>query len=418
LLRLPVDARARCACVCRGWRVVTAEVSLWTRLDLSSSSGVRVRVTDGVLRGAVGLARGSLTALDVSGRADVTQATLLAVVTANAAALTELRACSGFGRELYYATTETLLRAAPLLRVLDADVSCSIGPEATRLLRNEAPFGPLRMHLFCGSFNELAAAEVEADATALAASLAAHATLSSLRLLHAPLTAPAVLDAVVDAVLLQRVRWLELYSCDLSPASAPALARLLSGSALTELAIWNGGEHLLDAPAAALLADALRANSTITALGMNGISLLSGDAEAAMTLLGALTGHPSLRMLRVCYNPVGARVAAVGAALSALVAANTPALHVHVLSSAMPAALPALSCCSSLVSWRCVSRRSTASSSRVSPHVARSCFSESGSSAPRSRLQMLGSSSEASYMLRSCGGGGVDAPVAVTGHPV
>jgi hypothetical protein len=91
LRRVPVDARARCACLNSCWRVELVDVSLWTRLDLSRSSGVRVRVTDDMLRGASGLARGGLTALDVSGCAAVmTHETLLAVVAANSGALTEL----------------------------------------------------------------------------------------------------------------------------------------------------------------------------------------------------------------------------------------------------------------------------------------------------------------------------------------
>jgi hypothetical protein len=50
--RLPVDARARCAAVCRGWAATLADVSLWTRLDLSDSSGVTCTVNDAALHGA------------------------------------------------------------------------------------------------------------------------------------------------------------------------------------------------------------------------------------------------------------------------------------------------------------------------------------------------------------------------------
>jgi hypothetical protein len=38
--RLPVNLRARCKLVCRGWSSVLTEVSLWTRLNLSPASGV------------------------------------------------------------------------------------------------------------------------------------------------------------------------------------------------------------------------------------------------------------------------------------------------------------------------------------------------------------------------------------------
>lgn len=38
LLLLPVDCRLRCAEVCRAWRAVVAERSLWTHVDLSAAS--------------------------------------------------------------------------------------------------------------------------------------------------------------------------------------------------------------------------------------------------------------------------------------------------------------------------------------------------------------------------------------------
>jgi hypothetical protein len=282
-------------------------------------------MTDAVLLGASGLARGALTALDVSG-CGATYGALLAVATVNAGALIELRACSGAYGELLYDTTEALLRAAPRLRVLDADVSCTAGQESTRLLRREPPFGPLRVHRLYALCRGLAPAEHEAAMTEMAAGVAVHDTLSSLRLHGAPLHVLAGLDAVVDAVLLRRVPSLELSSSRLTTASAPALARLLGGSALTKLHIWNTAQQLLDAPAAALLADALRANSTLTTLILEGISFWH-DAAAATTLLGALTGHPSLRKLEVRLDAVGARAAVAGAALGALVTANAPALH-------------------------------------------------------------------------------------------
>jgi hypothetical protein len=144
---------------------------------------------------------------------------------------------------------EALLRAAPQLHKLQADVFCEDVAEAHRVLRNEPPFGPLRVRHI--SVRALAATE---DALlALAADLAAHAWLASVWLLCMPLDAPGALDAVVDAALARRLAFFRLSNCGPSPASAPALARLLSGSALTELHITGGSRQLLDAPAATLL---------------------------------------------------------------------------------------------------------------------------------------------------------------------
>ncbi len=89
LRRVPVDARARAKLVSSGWRDELADVSLWTLLDLSAGSGVTCTVNDAALRGASGLARGGLTALDVSEAGAVTPEALLAVAAANAGALTE-----------------------------------------------------------------------------------------------------------------------------------------------------------------------------------------------------------------------------------------------------------------------------------------------------------------------------------------
>jgi hypothetical protein len=323
--RLPVDARARCAAVCRGWRATVSEPCIWTRLNLSRTSGVRVHVTDAVLRGASGLARGGLTALDVSGCRDVTHDALLAVTTSNAAALTELQMLATgalFGR-LTCANAEELLRAAPLLCVLGADVGVT-ATDALRMLRNEAPFGPLRLRHLKADFR----GEEEAGITAeVAAAIATHASLSSVQLSSVRLDVPDALDAVVDAALLRRLSDVTLFCCRLSPASAPALARLLGGSALTKLDIVNVGMQLLDAPAAALLGDALRVNSTLTTLRLHAVHLFA-DAGAAAALLGALTGHASLRHLTLSYEdaPSEHAVTLIGPALAALVAANTPAL--------------------------------------------------------------------------------------------
>jgi hypothetical protein len=104
---------------------------------------------------------------------------------------------------------------------------------------------------------------------------------------------------------------------------------LLDGNALKEQRIWNSWEDWqLDAPVAALLADALRDNSTLTTLVLVGRGVdIWRDAAAATALLSALTGHPSLQMLDISANDVHVHAALAGAALGALVAANALALH-------------------------------------------------------------------------------------------
>jgi hypothetical protein len=175
----------------------------------------------------------------------------------------------------------------------------------------------------------------EAGVLALASDLPAHTWLTDVRLDGAPLDTLAALDAVVDAALALRLPSLTLFTCDVTPASAPALARLISGGALTELDVLNGGLQLLDQPAAALIADVLRANSSLTSLKLRHCRFWH-DAAAAALLLGALTAHRSLCTLDLCanYRQAGDQhVPALGASLGALVAADAPALHDLHLSS-------------------------------------------------------------------------------------
>jgi hypothetical protein len=316
---LPVDLRARCACVCRGWRAALSERALWTRLDVSRTSGVTVAVTNALLRGAVARAGGELTALDVSGSRAVSLGALRAVVTANAATLRTLRVCHGVlglaAEPLPLADAWLLRYDVPRLCVLEVDVEC-----AAAALRSVLDNEGLRVH----GLSLSAAALTEAQLLTLAADVASHAWLRELCLVRV-LPTPAALDAFVDAALARRLTALEFSHCGLSPAAAPALARLLgAGSALESLCVCEGRQRatLLDAPSAALLAAALRANSTLT------LPLGAEGAAAAGVLLDALTAHPSLRTLSLSETAVrtaGDRVA-VGFALGVLLAANAPAL--------------------------------------------------------------------------------------------
>jgi hypothetical protein len=325
---LPADARARAACVCRGWCHVLLERSLWTRLDLSPSSGVAVRVTDAVLAGAVSKARGQLAALDVSGCVYVSFDALLAVVHANSGALREL--CVGSceldsPQTLTADRVERLLQAAPQLVACRADVFGSVFvADARRLLCNAPPFQTLRLRALCVDFPVNDADE--ASVLELVADMAAHATLTRVELWNAPLHTPAALDVVVDAALAGQFVSLHFVYCRLSPASGPALVRLLGSGTLTELLICEAMEQLLDGPSAAPLCAALRANSTLTALYLHNVDVWR-DADVAVALLGALTGHSSLHALGLVNCHVGAaHNPGAGAALGALVAANAPAL--------------------------------------------------------------------------------------------
>jgi hypothetical protein len=341
--RLPPHTRLRCAEVCRAWRAALADGSLWTRLDLrvpvaaaDALNGFdptlprRQRAWDALLRAAAARAApaGGLQSLDVRGCYELTHAALLAVVGNNAAALQTVHCGGGrpWERDFSSDEVEALLRAAPALRELDvcAHVRCTLA-ESRRLLRGEPPFGPVRTRRLVVDFLGDDDDDVPHTVAALLADVTAARTAPcSLGLGHAPLHTPAALNAVVDAALFHRFSALSFDGCDLSPTSAPALARLLSGGSLRQLRI-EAYEQLVDAPTAAVLAAALRANTTLTSLRL--MMDLWHDIGAATALLEALRAHPTLRFLDVNLNEVGVHAAEAGAALASLIAADAPALH-------------------------------------------------------------------------------------------
>ena len=224
------------------------------------------------------------------------------------------------------AAVEDLLRAAPELPAchvaiaIDGTNDLRFAGLAGPMLRGEPPFAALRVHhleLSTMSYGQM---------LRLAADVAAcpHGTLSSLRIYHVHLDLAAVTDALVDALVVQRCSSLTLSECYTTPAAASWLAHLLRGGALTELAISHDNNGpLLDAPAATLLAGALRECSTLRSLELRRVPALS-DARIAAALLPALTAHPSLRRLILEDDGNGGCDDATAACLGALVAANAP----------------------------------------------------------------------------------------------
>ena len=328
---VPADARARAALVCRAWRDAIAEPSVWARLDLSPASGVTVAVTDAVLRGAAARAQGQLAAILLKPRL-FSRAALLDVVAANGGSLRELNCvfATSLRDEPYHLDieeVENLARAAPQLRLLYAVVMTSVASVA-RLLRNDPPFVSLRLHdlEIDGDNVDDPTATVVADVLAFAAALPGHASLRELGCYRVlPLHEPVVLDALAAAVTASTLRNLCFTECNLSPASVPALARMLGGGTLTTLEIDGGRAPLLDAPAAVQFADAIAAHLTLLQLSLHSVGFWH-DALAAAAVMRAVTGHPSLQKFELFYDDPPDPTAA-GAALGALVAADAPALH-------------------------------------------------------------------------------------------
>jgi Ran GTPase-activating protein (RanGAP) involved in mRNA processing and transport len=191
--------------------------------------------------------------------------------------------------------------------------------DARRMLRGEPPFAALRLRRVSLSLED---ANGEAVVACLA-DVASHQWTTGLGLADAPLGNPAALDAVVDLALGRRFTAVALRECSLSPACAPALARLLGSSALKELALTGNGLLLGGAGAAAQLAAALRANSTLQRLHLDYIHLWD-QPGAATILLCALINHPSVRELSLSGNQLDDQSRAAAVALVCALLASTP----------------------------------------------------------------------------------------------
>jgi hypothetical protein len=339
LAALPLDCRLRCTEVCRTWRAAVSDRSLWLRVDLSATSGVTHEVTAALLHAAAMCAAGRMQTLvlPLLVTKPLMLVTLLEVLQANSASIRELDTTSPLLQHALYLPHIQVLRvlgAAPQLQVFRTDVAACVRG-AVRMLRSEAPFGSLRariVHVVNESYAEVGTEEEDthvddADVIELAGAIRQHASLESVWLENVPLHTPAVLDAFVDAALTRRTSELDFERCSLSPASVPALARLLGSTALMRLAVVNGGRQLLDAPAAVQLADALRANATLRLLMLTAVDMWS-EPRAGAVATTALAAHSSLEAINLSNNRVyvdGA--AAVGAALATLVAGNASVLR-------------------------------------------------------------------------------------------
>jgi hypothetical protein len=341
LLALPVDARGRACCVCRAWRDALAEPSLWTRLDMSFAGALKGRYGAeaarffAMLHGAAGRAHGQLRQLELS-QQHVEWFDLLPVLTANAGSLRKLylHNVHPHFNSISQPPVEAVMAAAPLLQVLAAEIVTCTWAEAPRMLRAEPPYAVLQMRCtlsvtFRDVYDYGGGMERVTPFAAALADATLQPALLNLRIKKAETAQPAVMDALVDAALARRLRELSFEYCT-PPAAAP-LARLLAEGSLAVLEVTSRPlEPLFDAAGAALVADALRVNTTLTRLKLSWAGLCV-DMRVAGALLGALQGHPSLRELHItCEYTTSTTMedrSAFGAALGELVAADVPALR-------------------------------------------------------------------------------------------
>ena len=350
---LPVDARARAACVCPGWCDALANVALWTRLDLSHDSGVsRALDADALLRGAARRAYGQLSQIDL-GRCQADPYLVRAVLAANVGSLREMRIgdVNAVLSYVFKLAIDEIVAAAPQLQVLDASVFCDWEDAPPLMSATDARLAPLRLHglavVFARAGDHFGGIARVGLFAATLANAVLQPALSHVHIAFANTRQLDVMDALVNAVLARRLGELTFERCT-TPAAAP-LARLLVGGTLHKLKFDNSETRgqspltgmvgpLFDAAGATLVADALRATTTLTALDLRSADAsVFSNAHVQSVVLGALVGHQSLRVLKLqSRRESRGDQHPRGAAIAALVAADAPALQeLHLCGNAL-----------------------------------------------------------------------------------
>jgi hypothetical protein len=383
LLRLSPSARARACCVSRAWRDAGARPGLWAALECAAPWPW----SDDALCSAAARARGGLASLSLERSFRVTEAALLRVLRANPALRTLAlphpyldrqlaerleeddtgdRICDRNASTVHVRDVRAVLACAPQLERLDVPRATATALGAAQLLGGAPPFAPVCVaKLYVHEHGEYARARTwrfpaVASLRAFAAAVRGAAWLQDLTLSGALLRAgdedeewngagsgdddayearvahwghafgmAELVDALAAAPRLERLYVEEAGFClSLLPEAAPHLARLLRDSAaLRCFELYGDGVPLLDRRGGAAVAAALRANAALTKLRLCGVGLWL-CAEAALALLDALVGHPSLRQLHLrAEHTEPQHRSAAGAALARLLAADAPALE-------------------------------------------------------------------------------------------
>ena len=328
--RLPADARLLLALVSPSWRALVAEPSLWACVDLSEDSGV-TRASDALLLAVSAKALGGMRSLDVCGRVwaardntenerpPITIGSLLTTLQNNAQSLRHLRAlCPPLDRwHWQYLNSDTtavvddLLRAAPGMTRVEVDIT--VAAFDASLLRNGVV-----------SVRRLSVYNPPASFHAFLVNARCCSSLSELQLCE-ELGAGDV-EALLDFSLHKPITALSLIDPGLTPAAMPSLSRLVSGKSLTTLEVWNNVNALPPSPAFCV---AVAAAPLVRLCYAN--AGLFDTLTAGLSLLAAVTGHPTLRQLSLAANHVApAGRTAVGAALGLLVAADSPLVQLDI----------------------------------------------------------------------------------------
>ena len=243
---LPVDARARAACVCRSWRAFLADVSLWLKLDLTAETGGvdAVRLEPTLTSGALARAGGKLRELSIlSGAGHV--AFLCAAIEGNCASLRRVNT------DVHLEVEELgrVRAVAPRLEGLNVRGTCRL---LLPLLRREPPYEELLLNGLevrmignggtvedgegqggAGEDDDLS----DVDVLDLAAAVKKHETVTRLRILEA--RSSHWTHLLLDAVAGLRLTVLDTQWCSWDDDAFDSLVRVCEKGALATLKILS-----------------------------------------------------------------------------------------------------------------------------------------------------------------------------------
>ena len=211
------------------------------------------------------------------------------------------------------ATLENLLIAAPFVTRVEADIAVNVLDAVTMPLGRAASYGLVCVRRLRVSYRPASFSAFLANARRLL-------TLSELELGF--YLKEGNVEALVHFALNKPLTALSLTGREIPPAAMPSLTRLINGHSLTALDF----DELL--PSIAFCSAV--AAAPLVRLYYEHAGLFD-TLTTGLSLLGAVTRHPTLRYLSLSENfvPVAGRVA-VGAALGLLVATDSPLVTLNI----------------------------------------------------------------------------------------
>jgi hypothetical protein len=307
--QLPLDARLRCAEVCRAWRAVAQDARLWLCLDLSPGSGVTAPRTAALLEAALRRAGRTLQTLDVSGCAALAQPLIQEEAAGEAPPLLAL--LRRYGQSLrtlriarWQAEGQVEGQGSGCLTWQAVGALCAAAPALTELSAHVRASTPRDADAVAAAIRELAGA-----LRPPLASLHLHgieAGLRSVALLGRaddawPANTEAALELLLDALRVCGLRELHLTGFGLleAPERAAAVVRAACAAGTLESLCLNGngrerylaprgGEAVFGAALAAALPTLRRLEVRGGLLGDVGLQPLFAALSAAPTALPRL----------------------------------------------------------------------------------------------------------------------------------